>query len=44
MANKVLIVQTSASKYPEMKRATGSWLGEAVEFVEPMEKAEHAIN
>jgi hypothetical protein len=44
MANKVLIVQTNTSKYPEMKRATGSWLGEAVEFVEPMEKAGYAIN
>jgi putative intracellular protease/amidase len=44
MPMKVLIVQTNTSKYPNMKRATGSWLGEAVEFAEPMEKAGYQID
>ena len=33
---KALIVVTSVEKYPEMERATGLWLGEAVHFYDKM--------
>lgn len=33
---KALIVVTSVEKYPEMERATGLWLGEAVHFYEKL--------
>lgn len=39
MAKKALIVVTSVEKYPNMERATGLWLGEAVHFYEKMEAA-----
>ncbi len=33
MKKKALIVVTSVEKYPDMERATGLWLGEAVHFM-----------
>lgn len=36
MNKKALIVVTSVEKYPEMERATGLWLGEAVHFYEKL--------
>lgn len=36
---KILVVVTSISKYPNMDRPTGLWLGEAVHFVEKVEAA-----
>jgi putative intracellular protease/amidase len=39
MAKKILVVLTSHEKYPDMNRATGVWLGEAVHFVEKVEEA-----
>lgn len=36
---KILVVVTNISKYPEMDRPTGLWLGEAVHFVNTVEKA-----
>ena len=40
---KILVVLTSVEKYPDMNRATGLWLGEAVHFVEKMEDAGYQI-
>lgn len=37
MNKKVLVVVTNVSKYSNVNRATGLWLGEAVHFVEVME-------
>lgn len=34
---KILVVLTSHEKYPDMNRATGLWLGEAVHFVKKVE-------
>lgn len=39
MPKKILVVLTATEKYPTIKRATGIWLGEAVHFVERVEKA-----
>jgi len=39
MPNKVLVVLTTTEKYPNLNRATGIWLGEAVHFVEKIERA-----
>jgi putative intracellular protease/amidase len=39
MAKKILVVLTGTAKYPNLYRATGVWLGEAVHFVEKVEKA-----
>lgn len=36
---KILVVLTGTEKYPNLNRATGIWLGEAVHFVEKVEKA-----
>ncbi|BAQ64733.1 type 1 glutamine amidotransferase domain-containing protein [Geminocystis sp. NIES-3709] len=41
---KVLVVLTSVSKYPNLNRATGLWLGEAVHFVKKMESAGYEID
>lgn len=38
MSKKILVVLTNTAKYPTLKRATGLWLGEAVHFVEVVEK------
>lgn len=39
MAKKILVVLSGHEKYPNLNRATGIWLGEAVHFVERVEKA-----
>jgi len=36
---KILVVVTNVSRYPDMDRPTGLWLGEAVHFVDAVEKA-----
>ena len=41
---KVLVVVTNVSKYPNHERATGLWFGEAVHFVDEMEKAGYKID
>lgn len=38
MSKKALIVVSSTEKYPNMDRATGLWLGEAVHFYEKLHK------
>lgn len=37
MRKKILVVLTSVEKYPNLNRATGLWLGEAVHFVKKVE-------
>ncbi|MGH7250748.1 MAG: type 1 glutamine amidotransferase domain-containing protein [Nitrospiraceae bacterium] len=44
MAKKILVVLTGVEKYPNLNRATGVWLGEAVHFVERVEKAGFAVD
>lgn len=44
MTQKILVVLTSVEKYPNLKRATGLWLGEAVHFVEKVEKAGYEVD
>jgi len=44
MSKKMLVVLTNTAKYPTLKRATGLWLGEAVHFVEMVEKAGYAVD
>ncbi|WEK28678.1 MAG: type 1 glutamine amidotransferase domain-containing protein [Candidatus Pseudomonas phytovorans] len=44
MSKKMLVVLTNTAKYPTLKRATGLWLGEAVHFVEKVEKAGHTVD
>ena len=39
MKKKVLVVLTSVSKYPNLDRATGLWLGEAVHFVKKVKES-----
>jgi len=39
MGKRILVVVTGTEKYPNLDRATGVWLGEAVHFVERVEKA-----
>ena len=39
MSKKILVVLTSVEKYPNLPRATGLWLGEAVHFVHKVEAA-----
>jgi putative intracellular protease/amidase len=39
MSKMILVVVTSHEKYPDMDRATGLWLGEAVHFVKKVEAA-----
>lgn len=39
MSRKVLVVLTTTEKYPNLNRATGIWLGEAVHFVDKIERA-----
>lgn len=39
MSNKILVVVTNFSKYPNLNRATGLWLGEVVHFVKKVEDA-----
>ena len=44
MTKKILVVLTATEKYPSLNRATGIWLGEAVHFVERVEKAGFAVD
>ena len=44
MSKKILVVLTNTAKYPTLKRATGLWLGEAVHFVEVVEKSGYAVD
>lgn len=44
MAKKILVVLTGTEKYPNLNRATGVWLGEAVHFVNKVEKAGFAVD
>ena len=40
----ILVVVTNVSKYPNQERATGLWLGEAVHFVDEVEKEGYKID
>lgn len=44
MSKKILVVLTSVPKYPNLERATGLWLGEAVHFVKKVEAAGYAVD
>ncbi|MER2128281.1 type 1 glutamine amidotransferase domain-containing protein [Solibacillus sp.] len=44
MVKKILLVVTNISKYPNLQRATGLWLGEAVHFAAEMEKEGYQID
>jgi putative intracellular protease/amidase len=44
MNKKILVVLTSIEKYPNLKRATGLWLGEAVHFVKKIEAAGYEVD
>ncbi|MCS6317453.1 MAG: type 1 glutamine amidotransferase domain-containing protein [Nitrospira sp.] len=44
MNRKILAVLTSVEKYPNLNRATGLWLGEAVHFVKKVEDAGYAVD
>ncbi|MFK0092091.1 type 1 glutamine amidotransferase domain-containing protein [Pseudomonas sp. NPDC090592] len=44
MSKKMLVVLTNTAKYPTLKRATGLWLGEAVHFVDKVEKAGYTVD
>ena len=40
----ILVVVTNVSKYPNQERATGLWLGEAVHFVDEVEKEGYHVD
>lgn len=44
MPKKMLVVLTSFPKYPNLPRATGLWLGEAVHFVKKVEAAGYQVD
>ncbi|MBF8758279.1 type 1 glutamine amidotransferase domain-containing protein [Pseudomonas guariconensis] len=44
MSKKILVVLTNTAKYPTLRRATGLWLGEAVHFVDEVQKAGYAVD
>ncbi|WP_373894641.1 type 1 glutamine amidotransferase domain-containing protein [Virgibacillus natechei] len=44
MSNKILVVVSSFPKYPNLNRATGLWLGEAVHFVKKVEEAGYEVD
>lgn len=44
MSKKILVVLTSVEKYPNLNRATGLWLGEAVHFVKKVEAAGYQVD
>ena len=44
MSKKILVVLTSVEKYPNLDRATGLWLGEAVHFVHKVEAAGYVVD
>jgi len=41
---KILVVLTSVGKYPNLNRATGLWLGEAVHFVKKVQAAGYQVD
>ena len=41
---RIMVVVTNTPKYPNMDRPTGLWLGEAVHFVEKVEKAGRTVD
>ncbi|MGI0481168.1 type 1 glutamine amidotransferase domain-containing protein [Geminocystis sp. CENA526] len=41
---KILVVLTSVAKYPNLNRATGLWLSEAVHFVKQVESAGYDVD
>ncbi|WDY60139.1 type 1 glutamine amidotransferase domain-containing protein [Pseudomonas sp. PSKL.D1] len=44
MSKKILVVLTNTAKYPTLNRATGLWLGEAVHFVDIVQKAGFTVD
>ncbi|MFF5866589.1 type 1 glutamine amidotransferase domain-containing protein [Pseudomonas sp. NPDC012596] len=44
MSKKILVVLTNTAKYPSLNRATGLWLGEAVHFVDTVQKAGYTVD
>lgn len=44
MKKKILVAVTSVPKYPNLERATGLWLGEAVHFVKKVEDAGYEVD
>lgn len=44
MSKQVLVVLTNTAKYPNLKRATGLWLGEAVHFADVLQKAGYHVD
>ncbi|MCP1490508.1 putative intracellular protease/amidase [Peribacillus frigoritolerans] len=44
MSKKILVVVTSYEKYPNLDRATGLWLGEAVHFVKKVKEAGYEVD
>lgn len=44
MSKKILVVVSSFPKYPNLNRATGLWLGEAVHFVKKVEDAGYEVD
>ncbi len=44
MSKKILVVLSSTEKYPDIARATGLWLGEAVHFVKKVEEAGYQVD
>jgi putative intracellular protease/amidase len=44
MSKKILVVLTGVEKYPNLNRATGVWLGEAVHFVKKVEEAGYKVD
>ena len=43
MPKKILVAVSSFEKYPNLPRATGLWLGEAVHFVKKVEAAGYTV-
>lgn len=44
MSKNILVVLTSVEKYPNLNRAIGLWLGEAVHFVKKVEEAGYEVD
>lgn len=44
MSKKILVAVSSFEKYPNLPRATGLWLGEAVHFVQKVEAAGYSVD
>lgn len=41
---RILVVVTNIAKYPQLKRATGLWLGEAVHFVKKLQDEGYQVD